>query len=137
MKTERLLKIKMPSAFFLRARFSLLACLAAFMLMLASCGPEAVAKREKAPSDLIALETMSAMLADIHLIEGARLGERMLGDSLQAQDHYRGVWAKYGVQEDQYKSSFEYYSRHPDLMDQIYEQAIEQLNRQTADNREE
>lgn len=112
--------------------------LAAWILIfsLTGCGPEAVSKVSKPPKDLIGQEQMSAILMDIHLIEGARLGEKMLGDSLSALGHYEQVWQKYGIDEERYHTSFDYYSRHPEIMDLIYQEAIEQLNRQSVDYRE-
>ncbi len=68
------------------------------------------------------------MLVDVHIIEGARSGVRVLGDSVPADLYYEGLFKKYGVTQTQYDSSFRYYSHYPTVMTEMYDVVIDSLN---------
>ena len=71
---------------------------------------------------------MTHILTDVHLIEGARTGLTILGDTTyNISDYYRAMYVKHNITEEEFKSSFEYYSQHPEIMDKMYEKVIEEL----------
>lgn len=94
---------------------------------LISCEPVEGKNQRLAPDDLIAKKKMTQMLIDMHLIEGARSGMRILGDSADVDVYYDGLWRKYDVTQEQYDSSFRYYTRHPDVMMEMYDVVIDSL----------
>lgn len=81
------------------------------------------------PEDLIPTDTMVGMLTDMHLIEGARTGNSIIGDTLLMGDYYRRVYEKYGVTDSAYAHSFNYYNRDPKLMSEMYDQVIDRLSK--------
>ena len=72
---------------------------------------------------------MSMILTDIHLIEGGKVGENMLGDSLRAPHFFRVVYEKYGISESYFEQSFDYYTDRPEEMNKIYEVVVENLSK--------
>lgn len=95
--------------------------------ILTSCEPVEGQRVKPAPEDLIPQETMTQMLIDMHLIEGARSGTRVLGDSASVDAYYDGLWRKYDVTQEQYDSSFRYYTQHPVEMMEMYDIVIDSL----------
>ncbi len=81
------------------------------------------------PEGLLSQDEMVAVLTDIHLIEGARTGLVIMGDSVGGvNEHYKAFFEKHNVTQAQYDSSFVYYSKNPKIFDKIYERVIENLS---------
>jgi len=99
---------------------------------LSSCGPEATPKEEPLPDWAIPEDRMTDIMTDVHVLEGARIGKRMIGDTNWAYDHYLRLWEKYGINETIYDSNFRYYSRNAERMDRIYEQVMTRLSQMSA-----
>jgi len=96
--------------------------------ILSACAPESVQKTADTPDWVIPEDKMIVILTDVHLIEGARIGKKVLGDSLYAIDHYTKLWDKHNIRESQYDSSFRFYSRNAEKMDLLYEEVITNLS---------
>lgn len=92
------------------------------------CEPVDTAETIRPPQDLIPRDQMLQMLVDVHLIEGARSGMRVLGDSVPVDVYYQGLFDKYDVSKAQYESSFAYYSHFPEEMMVMYDIVIDSLN---------
>ncbi len=106
-----------------------LSLIASFLLMLflGGCGPSL---EGPPPSDqVISPDTMAHILTDIHLIEGAKVGDNMLGDSLRPPHYYRVVYDSYGISVTQFEHSFDYYTNRPGEMNKIYEVVVENLSK--------
>lgn len=85
------------------------------------------------PQWLLPEDSMVLILTDIHLVEGARSGTQILGDSLhRPSDYYKKVYEKYGLTASKYDSIFSWYSAHAPLMNQLYARMLERLNRLEA-----
>lgn len=83
----------------------------------------------KIPADVLSPDSMTIVLIDIHLIEGARLGSRIQGnDSLNVKDFYYHVWDKYHLSKKRFRRSFRFYSAHPSKIEKIYEEMLDSLN---------
>ena len=81
------------------------------------------------PENLIPENEMVSLLTDIHLVEGARTGLIIMGDSaLAVKDYYHAYFQKYNVSQAQFDSSFIYYSKLPEQFDLMYEKVIENLS---------
>ena len=81
------------------------------------------------PEGLLSQDEMVAVLTDIHLIEGARTGMVIMGDSVGGvNEHYRAFFDKHNVTQAVYDSSFVFYSKNPIIFDKIYERVIENLS---------
>ena len=81
----------------------------------------------KIPENILTQEQMMPIMVDIHVIEGARNGSIMLGDTNGIEDYYAKVYEKHGITEDQFKSSFAFYSNNPTVFIPIYEEVLDSL----------
>lgn len=81
------------------------------------------------PEGILPRDSMVSALLDIHLIEGAKVGQKIMGDTLKVHSYYQKMYDKYRVTQDEFDESFKYYSDRPKVMHNIYKEVIEQLNK--------
>jgi hypothetical protein len=81
------------------------------------------------PADVIGHQQMVEMLVDIHVIEGARSGTLILGDTNSIPDYYSRIYLKYGTTEQDFKTSFDWYTHHPEKLKAVYEDVIVALSK--------
>ena len=93
-----------------------------FVLFIGCASPEV-----KIPQNVLTPEQMMPIMVDIHVIEGARNGAIMLGDTNGIEDYYAKVYEKHGITEDQFKTSFAFYSDNPTVFIPIYEEVLDSL----------
>jgi hypothetical protein len=93
-----------------------------FILFIGCASPEV-----QIPETVLTPEQMMPIMVDIHVIEGARNGAIMLGDTNGIEDYYAKVYAKHGITEDEFKSSFAFYSDNPTVFIPIYEEVLDSL----------
>ena len=93
-----------------------------FILVVGCSSPEV-----KIPQNVLTQAQMIPIMVDIQVIEGARNGSIMLGDTNGIEDYYAKVYDKHGITEDQFKSSFAFYSDHPTIFIPIYEEVLDSL----------
>jgi hypothetical protein len=91
---------------------------------------EPVAPRTK-PSDLIPDAEFTQLLLEMHLIEGARGGEHLMGDSIPVWEVYGGTFARLGYSPDQVARSYDYYHADPKGMVARYEVIMDSLKART------
>ncbi len=97
-----------------------------FLVLLSSCAGEG---NLDVPDDVIPRDSMVSALMDMHLIEGAKVGQKMMGDTVKINTYYAKLYQKYGVTKKQFEKSFQFYSEHPDAMNKMYQEVIERLNK--------
>lgn len=102
------------------------------VLLLFACAPDAPPKYEDIPDWVISEDKMTDLLTDMHIIEGARIGTRVLGDSLPVNAHYEKLWEKHGLSASIYDSSFRFYSRNAERMDLMYEEVLTRLTKMST-----
>lgn len=105
---------------------SLIARISALLIVLASCSGN---DDLKVPKNILPKDTMVAVLTDMHIIEGAKTGRDIMGDSLKADIYFAKLYHKHGTTKARFDSSFSFYSRHPEVMDEMYDRVIERLNK--------
>lgn len=93
------------------------------LMLFIQCGK----KVQTVPKTVISFDQMIPLLVDVHLIEGARNGSLILGDTNDIEDYYAKVYQKHGITEDQFKKSFKFYSSYPELFIPIYEKVLDSL----------
>ena len=93
-----------------------------FILFIGCASPEV-----QIPETVLTPEQMMPIMVDIHVIEGARNGAIMLGDTNGIEDYYAKGYEKYGITEDQFKSSVAFYSDNPTVFIPIYEEVLDSL----------
>lgn len=130
MKMEKFWRTKQPNALNLIAKRFMLLMVLGFGLN--ACGPQAPEKTEDFPDWIIPEDKMVDVLTDVHIVEGARIGKKVLGDSSSAKAYYDLVWHKYGITEELYDSSFRFYSRNAERMDLMYEEVLTRLTKMSS-----
>lgn len=97
--------------------------------IMAICACRKKSEPLKIPANVMPPDSMLMVLTDIHLIEGARVGNRIQGnDSLNIKDYYHHVWDKYHLSKERFRRSFNFYSTHPDEMSELYRQMLDSLS---------
>lgn len=81
------------------------------------------------PKKYLPEKKMVDMLVDIHIVEGAKVGRRIMSDTLLADVYFAKVYDKHGVSKDEFTRSFEYYSSKPAMMNKVYEKVLDSLNK--------
>lgn len=96
-------------------------------LILASCGSEE--KKEARPDGIIDGEKMTALMVDLQQIEGANNLKYFQGDTGQTNYGllYETMFEKHGTTKAVFDSSMAWYAIHPEEMEVIYDQVIEEL----------
>ncbi len=84
----------------------------------------------KIPADVLSKEKMEALLYDIHLAEGVIATTPTQADSntRRALGYYEIIYKKHQVTETQFKQSYDFYTKHPVLLDSVYSRVIEKLS---------
>ena len=88
-----------------------------------SCGRPEV----QIPSTVLSSKAMIPIMVDVHVVEGARNGALILGDTNGIEDYYAKIYEKHQITEQQFKESFALYSSHPDIFIPIYEAVLDSL----------
>ena len=103
----------------------------AISLALAGCGDGAEPENPSArPKDLIPREAFTDLLTEMHLIEGARGGEHLTGDSIAVWKMYHAAFARRGYSQEQVERSYTYYHADPKLMVEVYQEVMNRLQKQ-------
>jgi len=79
------------------------------------------------PSTVLSSKSMIPIMVDVHVVEGARNGALILGDTNGIEDYYAKIYEKHQITEQQFKESFAFYSSHPNLFIPIYEAVLDSL----------
>ena len=98
------------------------------LLIITSCGESEI----NVPKEVISAEQMIPILVDVHIVEGARNGTLILGDTNDIEDYYAKIYEKYNITEETFKRSFSFYNSEPDLFIPIYEKVLDSLKENGA-----
>lgn len=82
------------------------------------------------PADVFPKEKMESILYDMHLAEGVIAISPTKGDSnaRRALGYYDLIYQKHQVTKEEFKASYDFYIRHPVLMDSVYNNIIVRLS---------
>jgi myosin heavy subunit len=83
------------------------------------------------PDGVLERDRMIEVLIDLHLAEAAITNQALFGEEAlqRASDYYDMIYKKHGITKEEFKASFEYYSRHPQLYKEMYDQLIAEMTR--------
>jgi hypothetical protein len=89
---------------------------------------------EKKPEDILAIEQMVSVMADIQLAEAAISVKNLYGDSAKryAQDCYDYIYKEHRMPKALFEKSLNYYLQHPKELDLIYTEVISELSEKDA-----
>jgi hypothetical protein len=85
--------------------------------------------RDKAPAGILENEKMISVLTDIHLVDSYLSTSRYDTTTQPASNYKKMVYKKYGIDSVQFQKSLRYYSRRPELLDTMYYQVLQKLDR--------
>ncbi|MCX6290627.1 MAG: DUF4296 domain-containing protein [Bacteroidetes bacterium] len=108
----------------------LIGCLHAVLLLSISCSK----KPADIPKNILSKTELVPVLVDIHLAQAAT-GVNQLNDSARyGMKEYSGyIFKIHGITKEKYDSSLAFYSRHPELIDEIYQEVINELSRKQSE----
>ncbi len=113
----------------MRKRFSSLRFAFLFMMVFA-IAPFFQSCKPSLPSDVLSEGKMEEILYDYHLTQAAAETERISSSDMYA---YRlAVLRKHGVTQAQFDSSMVYYTRHTELLQKVYENLYDRLNKEAV-----
>lgn len=97
-----------------------------FHFSLLSCRKKSV----EIPADVLKQQEMIAVLVDVQIAEAALTQRAVTGTSLQSYtaSYYKDVFEKHKITPQKYIRSMGWYTRHPELMNKIYEEVINRLS---------
>ena len=78
---------------------------------------------------------MTALLTEIHLVEGSVIPMLLEGDSANQYiiNNYEYLFKKYNTTNIEFKETMGYYVRNPKQFDKVYEQVIENLSKMQSE----
>ena len=81
------------------------------------------------PANIIQKEKMACILTDIHL-EEAKVKLRSLSDSAKKDSlNFKKIFAKDTITKQQYEESLNFYIDHPELLNNIYQEVVNELTK--------
>ena len=100
-------------------------------LFLFSCKPKEV----KIPVGILPKEQIVNILTDVHLAEAALTYKSAKSDSAMqlAVDYYNYIYQSRHVTKKQFDESLDFYTKHPELLEKIYEEVINELSKKQAE----
>ena len=101
-----------------------------FAVSLNSCAEE-----KKKPAGILPEETLIPILVDVHILEAQLEKKVMPIDSLAVliKSNYNHLFERHQISEDQFMKTFNYYESHPDEMDVLYQEVINELTKMEAE----
>lgn len=81
------------------------------------------------PPGVFGQEQMTEALVDLHLLEGARAGDQILGDTLGTPAYYARMYARHGTNQPEFKTSLDFYTAHPEQFMEIMDEVIVRLSK--------
>jgi hypothetical protein len=92
-------------------------------VFLLSCG------KKEAPPGILKADNMVSLLTDVHLVDGSLYSVPQQPDTLYkvGLNKYLNVFKLHHTDSLQFRNSMQYYSMHPDEMEEIYTQVTQNL----------
>ena len=101
------------------------------LLTLFACNEEA----RIIPDNVLSREKMSSIMVDIQLIEATMAVNQLKGDEARetAANNYVSVLQQHNISREEFDESFKYYAKHPELLEQIYDEMLKELSKRQAE----
>ena len=112
------------------AKISLTAKFLFIFFLVSGCSHSEESRVKLVPQDKI-----KEAIIDALIVETQMEGEILSKDSLVAaiKNNYHIIAKKHGIEERQFFKTFEYYQQHPDKMDVLMTQVIDEMSKMEAD----
>ena len=93
------------------------------LIFLAACS------RQKTPEGILENGKMINVLTDIHLVDSYRSAAVYDTTIQPAANYYKVVYMKHDIDSIRFQKSLQYYSRQPEVLDTMYHQVLQRLER--------
>lgn len=97
---------------------------------LVSCKEKAILLPDPLPTDIISFDTMTMIMTDCYLAEGAvkQIQAQHKNAITYSNLYYYKIFSKYDVTFDHYKTSLAFYHEYPAIAEEMYDIAIQNLS---------
>ena len=94
-------------------------------------------KKDSLPSGIFSKDKMVDVLVDVHLTEAAsdNHGLTFPQINIRMANRYDSVFAKHQITYTQFKTSYDYYLQHPDLLADVYAEVVNKLTTMDSKHR--
>lgn len=92
-------------------------------------------QKEEIPSDIMPQDKMIKVLSDVHYTEATiQLRNLNYSDSTRkiAYGYYKEIFQKHQITPEQFKESFDWYKKHPEIMNEMYKEVLTHLSEEQA-----
>ncbi len=105
--------------------------IAIILLTLFACNDRVVS----IPDNVLSREKMTSVMVDVQLVEAALSVNQLKGDDAKktAINYYDSVLKQHNISREEFDVSFKYYAEHPGLLEQIYEDVLNELSKKQAE----
>jgi Na+/phosphate symporter len=104
-----------------------LLCSTFLFVLCTSCGTEE--KQTEIPPNILPKEKMVQVITDVHIAE-AEANLRTLPDSTSKETiSFQKIFEKNSISKQQYEESLTFYVDHPKLLNEIYEEVLNELSK--------
>lgn len=96
----------------------------------ASCAQE-----DSLPREMLSEKKMVSVMVDVQLLEAMLPEKKASDDSLAVfiRTNYEHLFAKHGIQKEQFERTFAYYEQHPEKMDAMMTKVVDELSKAEAE----
>lgn len=111
-------------------KISLCLCVFAVLIFFASCSKKSV----DIPKGILSKEELTPVLVDIHLAQ-ASLNLNQTGDSshFSMDDYTASILQSHHMTKEKYDTSMAFYTEHAELLEEIYEEVINELSKKQSE----
>ena len=86
------------------------------------------------PEGILPKQKMAVVIVEISMMD-AYLNQRGLNSYEQREElakHYKIIFDKHQILKDEFDKSFEFYSKHPDLLHEVYTEGLNEVSRRSV-----
>ena len=103
-------------------------------VLLWSCGSQEN-KSTTIPDNILSKEKMAQVITDIHLAEAQANLTVKPDTSLKEKPSFQKIFEKDSVTKQQYEESLSFYIDHPELLEKVYQEALNELSKMQASSK--
>lgn len=90
--------------------------------------------KDNIPHDIIPKDKMMTILMDIHIAEaGVKIETSPDSTLAKANDYYHFIFRQNEVSEEDFRKSFRYYAKHPELLQSIYQTMLDEMSKKESE----
>jgi hypothetical protein len=94
---------------------------------------------KKLPAHILDTDEFAMVMIDVQLAEGMKAQRISISqdDEGSVFELYKAIFEKHNVEEDEFMETYDYYRKHPEQMEKVYEQVLDSLNKLDAEVKQE